>query len=56
MPGWRNWQTRQLEGLVLRTRGAGSIPVPGIELGKASCGRKECAGGNETKVFARYEK
>jgi hypothetical protein len=28
-PGWRNWQTRQLEGLVLRIRGAGSIPVPG---------------------------
>jgi hypothetical protein len=28
-PGWRNWQTRQLEGLVLRIRGAGSTPVPG---------------------------
>ena len=31
-PGWRNWQTRQLEGLVLRIRGAGSTPVPGNKI------------------------
>ncbi len=28
-PGWRNWQTRYLEVVVL-TRSAGSSPVPGI--------------------------
>ena len=29
MPGWRKWQTRQVEGLVPLTGSAGSNPVPG---------------------------
>ena len=28
-PEWRNWQTRQLEGLVRLQAGAGSSPVSG---------------------------
>jgi hypothetical protein len=30
LPEWRNWQTRQLEGLVRLISGAGSSPVSGI--------------------------
>ena len=30
-PEWRNWQTRQVEGLVAFTGSAGSSPVSGIE-------------------------
>ena len=32
-PEWRNWQTRQLEGLVRNFSGAGSSPVSGITCG-----------------------
>ncbi len=34
MPEWRNWQTRQVEGLVTFTGRAGSIPVSGTLQGK----------------------
>ncbi len=34
MPEWRNWQTRQLEGLVRIYAGAGSSPVSGNSSGE----------------------
>ncbi len=37
VPEWRNWQTRQLEGLVRLQAGAGSSPVSGNrDLGSSS--------------------
>ena len=32
-PGWRNWQTRRVEGAVGLTSLAGSTPVPGMRFG-----------------------
>ena len=35
LPEWRNWQTRQLEGLVGLQARAGSSPVSGIDIKRA---------------------
>ncbi len=40
-PEWRNWQTRQLEGLVRLQAGAGSSPVSGTDHERTYVERRE---------------
>jgi hypothetical protein len=50
LPEWRNWQTRQVEGLVTFTGRAGSSPVSGIQTGQgvtANPGLLPCAFNSE---------
>ena len=41
LPEWRNWQTRQVEGLVPSNGSAGSSPVSGTAIGARGYGEAE---------------